>query len=73
MSSYIALNVNKHRLNGNPLCSRDGFSYFRFPGGGWINIWGGAAACFGRGVVAMPGKAKKKFNKICFLGLHGKI
>jgi hypothetical protein len=20
MSSYIALNVNKHRLNGNPLC-----------------------------------------------------
>ena len=39
---------------------RDGFSYFR-SGGGWINIWGGgAAACFGRGVVATPGKAKEK-------------
>jgi hypothetical protein len=35
---------------------RDGFSYFR--SGGWINIWGGAAACFGRGAVATPGKAK---------------
>ena len=72
MSSYIALNVNKHRLNGNPLCSRDGFSYFR-SGGGVDKYLGGAAACFGRGVVAMPGKAKKKFNKICFLGLHGEI
>jgi hypothetical protein len=30
-------------------------------GGGWINIWGGAAAaCFGRGLVATPGKAKEK-------------
>ena len=28
-------------------------------GGGWINIWGGAAACFGRGAVATPGKAKE--------------
>jgi hypothetical protein len=38
--------------------SRDGFSYFR--SGGWINIWGGgAAACFGRGAVATPGKAKE--------------
>jgi hypothetical protein len=36
---------------------RDGFSYFR--SGGWINIWGGAAACFGRGAVATPGKAKE--------------
>ena len=39
--------------------SRDGFSYFR-SGVGWITIWGGAAACFGRGVVATPGKAKEK-------------
>jgi uncharacterized membrane protein len=31
-----------------------------FVRGGWINIWGGAAACFGRGVVATPGKAKEK-------------
>ena len=40
--------------------TRDGFSYFR--SGGWINIWGGggAAAGFGRGVVATPGKAKEK-------------
>jgi hypothetical protein len=37
---------------------------------GWINIWGDAAACFGRGLVERP---KKKFNKICFLGLHGEI
>jgi hypothetical protein len=29
-------------------------------GGGWINIWGGAAACFGRGVLATPGEAKEK-------------
>jgi hypothetical protein len=30
-------------------------------GGGWINIWGGdAAASFGRGLVATPGKAKEK-------------
>jgi hypothetical protein len=28
--------------------------------GGWRNIWGGAAACFGWGVVATPGKAKEK-------------
>ena len=33
-------------------------SHFRSRG--WINIWGGAAACFGRGVVATPGKAKEK-------------
>jgi hypothetical protein len=38
--------------------SRDGFSYFR--SGGWINIWGDAAAYFGRGVVVTPGKAKEK-------------
>jgi hypothetical protein len=31
-----------------------------FVRGGWINIWGGAVACFGWGVVAMPGKAKEK-------------
>jgi hypothetical protein len=31
-----------------------------FVRGVWINIWGGAAACFGRGVVATPGKAKEK-------------
>ena len=30
-----------------------------FVRGGWINIWGGAAACFGRGAVATPGKAKE--------------
>ena len=38
--------------------ARDGFSYFRL--GGWINIWGGAAAYFGRGLVATPGKANEK-------------
>jgi hypothetical protein len=32
---------------------------FIFSFGGWINIWG-AAACFGRGVVATPRKAKEK-------------
>ena len=43
-----------------PKIPRDGFSHFR-SGGGWINIRGGAsAACFGRGVVATPGKAKEK-------------
>ena len=31
-----------------------------FRSGGWINIWGGAAACFGQGVVATPIKAKEK-------------
>ena len=31
-----------------------------FVPGGWINIWGGGtAACFGRGVVTTPGKAKE--------------
>jgi hypothetical protein len=39
--------------------SRDRFSYFRSGGVGWIHIWG-AAACFGRGVVATPGKVKEK-------------
>jgi hypothetical protein len=34
--------------------------YIFVRGEGWINIWGGAAACFGRGVVATPGKAKEK-------------
>jgi hypothetical protein len=48
---------------------------------GWVDKYlGGAAACFGRGVVATPRKAKETssqgafhVNKICFLGLHGKI
>ena len=43
---------------------RDGFSYFR--SGGWIKIWGVAAACFVRGVVAMPGKAKEKVEQNLF-------
>ena len=38
---------------------RDGFSYFR-SGGGVDKYRGGAAACFGRGAVATPGKAKEK-------------
>jgi hypothetical protein len=43
-----------------------------FVRGGWINIWGGgAAACFGQGVVATPERPRKRFNKICFPGLHG--
>ena len=36
-------------------------------------LGGGAAACFGRGMVAMPLRPREKFNKICFLGLHGEI
>ena len=35
---------------------------FSFGGGGGVDkyLGGGAAACFGRGVVATPGKAKEK-------------
>jgi hypothetical protein len=35
------------------------FHIFVRGGGGGINIWGGAAVCFGRGAVATPGKAKE--------------
>ena len=38
--------------------SRDRFSYFRSGGVDKYLGGGGAAACFGRGVVAMPGMAK---------------
>ena len=41
-----------------PKIPRDGFSYFR--SGGMDKYPGGANACFGRGVVATPGKAKEK-------------
>ena len=42
-----------------PKILRDGFSHFR--SGGVDKYPGGAAAaCFGRGVVATPGKAKEK-------------
>ena len=34
---------------------------------------GGAAACFGRGWWQRPERPRKKFNKICFLGLHGRL
>ena len=49
-----------------------------FVRGGWINIWGGG----GGGVLLLalagawwqrPERPRKKFNKICFLGLHGEI
>jgi hypothetical protein len=45
-----------------------------FVRGGWI-ISGGCCCLLWRGVVATPGKVKEKvlINKICFLGLHGKI
>jgi hypothetical protein len=40
---------------------------------GWINIWGGGVL-----LLALAGawwqrqeKPREKFNKICFLGLHG--
>ena len=45
--------------------SRDGFSYFRL-GGGVDKYLGGVAACFGRGVVATPGKAKEKVYQNLF-------
>ena len=41
-----------------PKIPRNGFSHFR--SGGVDKYPGGAAACFGRGVVATPGKAKEK-------------
>jgi hypothetical protein len=31
-------------------------------GGGWINIWGGAAACFGGAWWQLPEGPRKKFN-----------
>ena len=37
----------------------DRFAYFR-SGGGVDKYLGGGAACFGWGLVAMPGKAKEK-------------
>ena len=42
--------------------TRDGFSYFRSGGGGGgvDKYLGGAATCFGRGMVATQIKAKKK-------------
>ena len=39
--------------------TRDGFSYFR-SGGGVDKYLGGAATCFGRGMVATQRKAKEK-------------
>ena len=57
------------------LWARDGFSYFRiFRGGrGWINIWGVLLLALARAWWQRPERPRKKFNKICFLGLHGEI
>ena len=52
--------------------SRDGFSYFRFGGGdkylGGVPLLALAGAWWQR-----PERPRKKFSKICFLGLHGEI
>ena len=52
---------------------RDGFSYFR--SGGWINIWGGGVLLLALAGAwwQCPERPREKFNKICFLGLHGEI
>jgi hypothetical protein len=45
-----------------------------FVRGGWINIWGGVLLLALAGAWwQRPEKPTKKFNKICFLGLHGEI
>ena len=55
-----------------PKIPRDGFSHFR---SGEVDKYpGGAAACNLAGVWwQRPERPRKKFNKICFLGLHGEI
>ena len=50
---------------------RDGFSYFR--SGEWINIWGVLLLALAGAWWQRPERPRKKFNKICFLGLHGEI
>jgi hypothetical protein len=45
----------------------------KYLGGGGGGRGGGAAACFGRAWWQCPERPRKKFNKICFLGLHGEI
>ena len=41
-------------------CAPETDFHIFFGGGGVDKYLGGAAACFGRGVVATPGKAKEK-------------
>jgi hypothetical protein len=54
-----------------PKIPRDGFSYFR--SGGWINIRGVLLLALAAVWWQRPERPRKKFNKICFLGLHGEI
>jgi hypothetical protein len=41
--------------------------------GGWINIWGVLLLALVGAWWQRPERPRKKFNKIYFLGLHGKI
>jgi hypothetical protein len=42
---------------------------------GWINIWGEGVLllALAGAWLQRPERPRKKFNKICFLGLHGEI
>jgi hypothetical protein len=44
-----------------------------FVRGGWINIWGVLLLALAGARWQRPERPRKMFNKICFLGLHGKI
>jgi hypothetical protein len=43
------------------------------PGGWWINIWGVLLLALAGAWWQRPERPRKKFNKICFLGLPGEI
>jgi hypothetical protein len=44
-----------------------------FVRGGGINIWGVLLLALAGAWWQRPERPRKKFNKICFLGLHGEI
>jgi hypothetical protein len=46
---------------------------FIFPFGGVVNIWGVLLLALAGAWWQRPERPRKKFNKICFLGLHGEI
>jgi hypothetical protein len=41
--------------------------------GVWINIWGVLLLALAGAWWQRPERPRNKFNKICFLGLHGEI
>ena len=73
---HFAINCNKYYINKSHIgsnCPNLGPNQrriFIFSFGGVDKYLGGGGGCCS---LLWPGRPRKKFDKICFLGLHGEI